>query len=337
MAKPVLEVKRQGHDGQALRAERGDGGGQRKREHRPAQKIDRQQRRGELELPPDERDAARGADGDFNQRQRGDSPLTDPVDAGDDESESERVEEHAQKIEAPGGARRCGQRPRRHHQSQDAKRHVDEKQPMPGGDRKDRRGDARASGHANGDHHRHVADPLAKPCVRIDEANERDADAHDSRRAQALNNARDGEHGECRRERAGERGDGEERKPPPIDAPVAEPVAKRGQRQKGYGDRELEGVDDPDRVLRRDGELARHRWQSDRDNGPVEHRHAGPHGERRERQQALRIGEAVLRFDGVRRGYRLSPVQGRLRSTGVRFATLKPPCPINRRRRSARS
>ena len=99
----------------ALRAKRGDGRRQRKREHRPAQEIDRQQRRGELELSPDERHADRGADGDLDQRQRGASTLADPVDASDDEPEGEHIEKHAQKIEAAGGARRRRQRPRRHH------------------------------------------------------------------------------------------------------------------------------------------------------------------------------------------------------------------------------
>ena len=267
---------------------------------------------------------------------QGDPPWPMPVHAGDDESESEHVEEHAQKIEAAGGARRRWQRPRRHDERNHADRHVDQKQPMPGGDRQDRRRDARASGRADGDHYRHVADPLAKPRVRIDEADERNVDAHDSRRAQALNHAREGEHGECRRERAGERSDSEERKPPPIDAPVAQDVAERRQRQKRDGDRELEGVDDPDRVLRRDGELARHRRQRHGDNGAVEHGHADRHGEGRERQQALRIGEAVLRFDGVRRGYWLWAVQGDARSTGMVFAAVKPPSPINHRRRSGR-
>ena len=302
----------------ALRPERGDGRHERKREHRPAQKIDRQQRRGELELPPDERHAESRAPTAISiSASQGRPALADSVDAGDDEPERERVENDAQKIEAPGGARRRWQRPRRHDERHHADRHVDQKQPMPGGDRKDRRRDARASGRANGDHHRHVADPLAKPRVRIDEPDERDVDAHDSRRAQALNDAREGEHGECRRERAGERSDGEEGKPPPIDAPVAQHVAERRQRQKRDGDRELEGVDDPDRVLRRDRELARHRRQRHGDDGAVEHRHADRHGESRERQQALRIGEAVRRFDGARRGYWFWAVQGDARSPGM--------------------
>ncbi len=279
MAKPVLEVKRQRDDGQGLRPKRGDGRRQRKREHRPAQKIDRQERRRELDLPPDERNAEYDADGDLNQRQRGCSALADLVDACDDEPEREHVENDARKIEAPCGARRRRQRPRRHHERQRADRHVDEKQPMPGGDRQDRRCDARASGRANGDHQRHVADPLAKPCMRIDEPDERDVDAHDSCRAEALSDARKDEHAECRRERAGERSDGEEGKPPPVHAPVAEHVAERRERQQRYGDRELESVNDPDRALRSDSELARHRRQRDRDDGSVEHRHGDRHGE----------------------------------------------------------
>ena len=117
----------------------------------------------------------------------GASALADPVDAGDDEPEREGVENDALKIEAPGRAWRRRQRPGRHHQREHADRDVDQKQPMPGGDRKDRRGDARAPSRRHGHHHRHVADPLAKPRVRIDESDERDVDAHDSRRAEALN------------------------------------------------------------------------------------------------------------------------------------------------------
>jgi hypothetical protein len=184
---------------------------------------------------------------------------------------------------------------------------------MPGGDRQDRRRDARATGRTNGHDHRYVADALTEPRLRINEPDERDVDAHDSRRAQALNHPREGEHGEIRRERAGERSHSKERKPPPIDAPVAQDVAERRQRQKRDGDRELEGVDDPDRVLRRDGELARHRRQRHGDNGAVEHRHGDRHGEGQEGEQALRIGESVLHFAGARRGYRFWAVQGGLR------------------------
>ena len=190
---------------------------------------------------------------------------------------------------------------------------------------------------ADGDHHRHVADALAEPRARIDEADERDVDAHDSRRAEALNQACEREHGEGRRERAGERRDGEEREPPPIDAPVAEYVAKRGERQKRHGDRKLEGVDDPDRALRRDGEVARHRRQRHGDDGAVEHRHADRHRESREREQPLRIGEAVGRFGGVRRGYRFWAVQGDSRSSRMRLAAVTPPSPTDRRRRRGRS
>ena len=179
VAEPVLKVKRQRHDRQGLRAKRGDGRRQRKREHRTAQKIDGQQRRRQLELTPDERHADRDTDSDLDQRQSRGSALANPVNASDDESERKRIEEHAQKIEAAGGARRRRQGPRRHHQRHHADRHVDQKQPMPGGDRQDRRRDGRASGRANGDHHCHVADPLAKPRVRIDEPDERDVDAHD--------------------------------------------------------------------------------------------------------------------------------------------------------------
>ena len=146
--------------------------------------------------------------------------------------------------------------------------------------------------------------------VRIDEPDERDVDAHDPGGAEALNQARERQHGEARRERAGERGDGEDGEPPPIDAPVAEHVAERSQRQQRNGDRELEGVDDPCGAFRRDGELARHRRQRHGDDVAVEHRHGDRHAEGRERKEALRIVEAVVDLGSGRRGHRLWAVQG---------------------------
>ena len=63
---------------------------------------------------------------------------------------------------------------------------------------------------ADRDDHRHVADALSEPRRGIDEADERDIDAHDSGRAEALDQPRDRQRGEVRGERAGERSRGEE-------------------------------------------------------------------------------------------------------------------------------
>ena len=84
-------------------------------------------------------------------------------------------------------------------------------------------------------------------------------------------------------------------------------------------------------------ELARHRRQRHGDNRAVEHSHADRHGEGQEGEQALRVGKAVLHFDGVGRGYRFWAIQGDARSTGMVFAAVKPPFPTNRRRQSGRS
>ena len=240
-------------------------------------------------------------------------------------------------IEAAGGARRGGKGPRRHRQRQRADRDIDKKQPMPRGDRKDRRSHARACGAGHCDHHRHVADPLAEPRVRIDEPDERDVDAHDPGRAQPLDQTREGQHGECRRERAGEGGGGEDGEPPPVDAPIAEHVAERRERQQRDGDGELEGVDDPDSVLRRDGELSRHRRQRNRYDIAVEHRHGERHGQGRECQQALRIVEAVVGLAGRSGGYRLGAVQSGEASLRLTSPAIMPPSPTSRRRRSGRS
>ena len=54
-----------------------------------------------------------------------------------------------------------------------------------------------------------------------------------------------------RRERAAERGEREHRQPGLRHAPVADDLAERGERQQQHEDRQLVGVDDPDRGGRR--------------------------------------------------------------------------------------
>ena len=49
------------------------------------------------------------------------------------------------------------------------------------------------------------------------------------------------------RQRAAERRQRKEEKPRKVDAPIADQIAQRRQRQKRNGDRELVAVDDPDR------------------------------------------------------------------------------------------
>ena len=94
------------------------------------------------------------------------------------------------------------------------------------------------------------ADAAAELLARIDDAHERGVDAHDAGRAETLDDARDRQRRQRVRQRAGQRGDGEQREPGQVDAAIADAVAERGKRQQRDGDRELIGVDDPDRVGR---------------------------------------------------------------------------------------
>jgi hypothetical protein len=184
-------------------------------------------------------------------------------------------------------------RSRRHHERQGADRDVNQKQPSPGRDRKDRRRDAWASRRGHGDDHRHIADALAELRVRVDESDERNIDAHDPGGTQTLHQPSDRQRVERWRDRTGERGKGEQREPGPVDPAIANRVAERRQRQQRYCDCELKGVNDPDRILRRNRQFARHSWQCNIDDVPVQHGHRYRHGEGRKRQQALRVGEAV--------------------------------------------
>ncbi len=72
-------------------------------------------------------------------------------------------------------------------------------------------------------------------------------------------------------QRAAERRNGEQRQPGHIHAPVADPVAERGERQQRDGDGELIRVDDPDRVGGTRVQVAGDGGKRDVGDGAVEH------------------------------------------------------------------
>jgi hypothetical protein len=69
--------------------------------------------------------------------------------------------------------------------------------------------------------------PMPRPsCARVDETHQRRIDAHDPRRAESLHDACDREHRQAVRQRAEQRGEGEEGKARQIDAPITRDLAE---------------------------------------------------------------------------------------------------------------
>ena len=199
----------------------------------------------------------------------------------------------------------------------DAERHVDREQPRPVGDREDAGRDTRPDGGRDRDHHRVVAERASQHAVRVDEPHQRGVDAHDPRCPQPLQHARRRQGEQAAGQRARERGDHEQREADPIDAPVADDLARRGQRQQRHRDRELVGVDHPDRAGRRGPEIVRDGGQGDIGDRAIQHRHheGYEHGEHgpvplRHRETILRrhlpdtlagfaaVPKSATRFDG---------------------------------------
>ncbi len=189
---------------------------------------------------------------------------------------------------------------------EDAERHVDAEQPAPVCHRQHRRGDGRAERGGGCDDEGVDADSAPEVALRIGEAHQRGVHAHDAGGTQALDDARDAQGEERGRQSAGERGEGEHRESGLRDAPVADDLAERGERQQHHQDRELVGVDDPDGRGGARAEVARDGGQGDVDDGAVEHRHADREQDRGDRPVAARYGQAVGRCAGDRR----APVLG---------------------------
>jgi len=87
-----------------------------------------------------------------------------------------------------------------------------------------------AEGSGGRDDERVDADGAPEVALRVSEAHQRGAHAHDARRPEALDDARDTEGEQGGRTRAGERGEREYCKPGLGDAPVADDFPERGER-----------------------------------------------------------------------------------------------------------
>jgi hypothetical protein len=223
----LLEVKRDRHEGQHLRHERADRGSDRQGEHRHAQQIDRQQRRGLQELAPDQHHPGDAGTREQQQRVEGRAIVTYVVDGDDEQTEEQGVEQRTRQVEAVRGARRAWQGARGE-QRGDADRHIRGKQARAIRDRQDGGGDGRSDGGRQGDDQGDQADALAEFGAWVDKAHQRDIDAHDPGRANALQRAHQGQGGERIGQRASQRSEREYYQPNTVDAAIADDLAERG-------------------------------------------------------------------------------------------------------------
>jgi hypothetical protein len=124
------------------------------------------------------------------------------------------------------GARGARQATPAQRESGDPDRKVHREQIGPARHRQDAGRDGGTDGRGNRHHHRVDPDAAAELLVRIDKAHQRGVDAHDAGRAKPLQDARDGEEQQRMRQRAEQRGEGEQHQPRQVDATVADDLAE---------------------------------------------------------------------------------------------------------------
>ncbi len=256
--------------------------------------VDRDQRRVRRGFAPDQREPRRDRRCDFD---RGDRALAaavrEDVDADEEEAEGQRVQRRAGPVEPARRAVGIGQRAPGHHEVDDADRHVDREQPLPGADGENRRGDGRPDRGGDRHHQRVQPDTAAEQGLRIGEADQRAVDAEDPGGAEALRDPRGDQLRHGVGERAAERARGEDRQADEVDAAIADPLAERGAREQRDHDRELIGVDDPDRLGRARVKFGGDDRQRNVGDRRVEHGHRDAERDRKHRPVALRRRQAV--------------------------------------------
>jgi hypothetical protein len=150
-------------------------------------------------------------------------------------------------VESMAAARGVGQRPHSDHHRRDAERNVDCKQIRPSRCRQDARGQRRPDRSGHGHHERIEADAAPQNLARIGKPDQGHVHAHDSGRAKALHDPRDGQQDQRVRQRAEQGGKREQQQPRQIDPAIADDLSQRRERQQRDRYRELITIDDPDR------------------------------------------------------------------------------------------
>jgi hypothetical protein len=161
-------------------------------------------------LPVDQPHAGNNRDAEFGNAGQQRFAMAEAVDRGDTGAEGDGTQRRALPVEGVAGARRMRQEAQAERQRGEPDREVDGEQIRPGRNREDCRRHAGADRGGNRHHHGIQPDAAAELRAGIDEAHQRGVDAHDSRGAKSLNDTRYGQRREVMRERAGQRGDGEQ-------------------------------------------------------------------------------------------------------------------------------
>ena len=242
-----FKIERQPDKGQPLRRERGHRSQGRERKHRPAQQVDRQHRRRMTRLTPQQK--VDGKRGNAEQAEHDDQRLTlgGSAQPQDQRSKSQCGQQRSQGIEMMIAARCMGQARQAEGDRDETQRHIDRKQPGPSGHRQDQRGNRRAERERNADHQGIQSNAAAHPRSRINHPDQCQVDAHDAAGSNALQGTRDGQFRQGAGASASQRCQRKKDQSAEKNATRPEQIAERSERQQGRHDRQLIGVDDPNR------------------------------------------------------------------------------------------
>ena len=181
-----------------------------------------------------------------------------------------------------------------------ADRHIHREQPGPAGDRENAGSDGGPGGKRNGHHQRIAANARCQVPAWVNTPQHGVGDPENAGAPNALREARKGEHGKAVRQRAGQRGGGKNDQANPKNPIMTMDVPQRAEHQKRHADRELIGVDDPDRAGRGDVEHRHEGRQRDIGDRAVHHAHHDGKPDRQMRPVTAWRGETV--GEAVRRG-----------------------------------
>ena len=177
-------------------------------------------------------------------------------------------------------------------------RDVHGEQPRPVGRGEDARRQRRPGHRRGGDHRGVDAHAASQPGLGVDEADQRGVDRGDGRGSEPLHDARQHEGLERPGERTAHRRHREEHQPADVDLAVTHHVAQRREGEQRDHDGQLVGVDDPDRIGRRDAQLLPDGGQGDVGDGPVDHRERYAEGHGQNGSEPLGHGQSVRRTLG---------------------------------------
>src|SRR4029078_1883970 len=187
-----------------------------------------------------------------------------PADEAPHDPEQPRARERdAWEIEPTGRAPALYETPQGKRDEDEADRHVEPEDPVPGDPLDDRAADERPEGNSQSPDTAPGAE--REPTLRRGHgrAEQREGEGHHDRAAETLHGTGDVQRLHARRERGGARTEGEDTKPEGEHPPSAEAVAERSTGQEQHRERERVGVHRPFELLERRAEI-----------GP-EHREAG--------------------------------------------------------------